>query len=209
MDKTSISSKSLYRLLIYQRCLHKLVENAIETVSSSALAKAAGVNPAQLRKDLANFGQIGTRGLGYPVEDLMEAIRDFLGKTALQPVILIGAGNLGSALIRYDGFQRGGFEVIGAFDLFPQSVKSKDLSVPIYPMDNLTTFIQQKKIKLAILCVPSEYAQEVANTLTLAGIGGILNFSPTVLQVPASVTVNNVDLALELENLSYFVTQDH
>ncbi len=208
MDKSSISSKTLYRLLIYQRCLRKLIENGIETVSSSALAKAAGVKPAQLRKDLANFGQIGTRGLGYPVDDLADAIREFLGSTSLQPVILIGAGNLGSALMRYDGFNRGGFEVIGAFDLFPQSVAGKDITVPVYPMDTLTTFIQQKKVKLAILCVPGEHAQEVANTLSLAGIGGILNFSPTVLQVPPSVTVNNVDLALELENLSYFVTQE-
>ena len=206
MEKSSISSKNIYRLLIYQRCLRKLFDNEIETVSSSALANAAGVKPAQLRKDLAHFGQIGTRGLGYPVEDLMYAIRDLLGKTGLQPVILIGAGNLGSALLRYDGFTRGGFEVIGAFDLFPQSVAGKDLKVPIYPMDNLTQFIKQKKIKLAILCVPGEHAQEVANTLIMANIGGILNFSPSVLQVPESVTVNNVDLALELENLSYFVS---
>lgn len=209
MDKSSISSKSLYRLLIYQRCLRKLFDNEIETVSSSALANAAGVKPAQLRKDLANFGQIGTRGLGYPVEDLMYAIRDFLGKTSLQPVVLIGAGNLGSALLRYDGFQKGGFEVIGAFDLFPPAKVNKDFPTAIYPMDHLPTFINQKKVKLAILCVPAEHAQGVANTLTMAGIGGILNFSPTVLKVPEEVTVNNVDLALELENLSYFVAQEH
>lgn len=208
MEKAAISSKSLYRLLIYQRCLKKLFENEIETVSSSALAKAAGVKPAQLRKDLAYFGQIGTRGLGYPVEDLIYAIREFLGRATLKPVILIGAGNLGSALLRYDGFNKGGFEVVGAFDLFPQSVIGKDVEVPVYPMDNLATFIQQKKVRLAILCVPGEHAQEVANTLVMCGVAGILNFSPTVLQVPDSVTVNNVDLALELENLSYFVSQE-
>lgn len=208
MEKSAISSKSIYRLLIYQRCLRKLIENEIETVSSSALAKAAGVNAAQLRKDLAGFGQLGTRGLGYPVEDLIYTIRDFLGKTALQPVILIGAGNLGSALMRYNGFQKGGFQVIGAFDLFPQASIGKGYDVPVFPMDNLTEFIQQKHVKLAILCVPGEHAQEVVNTLVLAGIGGVLNFSPTVLQVPEAVTVNNVDLALELENLSYFVTQE-
>lgn len=207
MEKT-ISSKSLYRLLIYQRCLKKLFENGIETVSSSALANAAGVKPAQLRKDLAYFGQLGTRGLGYPVEDLIYAIREFLGRATLKPVILIGAGNLGSALLRYDGFNKGGFEVIGGFDLFPQSVAGKELKVPIYPMDNLTTFIKQKKVILAILCVPGEYAQEVTNTLVDGGIKGILNFSPTVLQVPDTVSVNNVDLAMELENLSYFITQD-
>ena len=208
MDKPAISTKSIYRLLIYQRCLGRLEENQVETVSSSALAKAAGVNAAQLRKDLAGFGQIGTRGLGYPVTDLIDTIRDFLGKASFQPVILIGAGNLGSALMRYDGFQKGGFQVIGAFDLFPQSAHTKGHEVPVYPMDTLTTFVQQKKVTLAILCVPGEHAQEIANTLALAGIGGILNFSPTVLQVPDSITVNNVDLALELENLSYFVKQD-
>jgi len=207
MDKSSVSSKSVYRLLIYQRCLRRLLENEINTVSSSALAKAAGVNAAQLRKDLAVFGQLGTRGLGYPVSDLVDTIADFLGKTALQPVIVIGAGNLGSALMRYDGFQKGGFQVVGAFDLFPQ-INPPKIEVPVYPMDNLTTFIKQRDIKLAILCIPAEHAQGVANTLCLAGIGGILNFTPTFLQVPDNVMVNNVDLALELENLSYFVTQE-
>ena len=118
----------------------------METVSSSALAGAAGVKPAQLRKDLTYFGQFGTRGLGYSVEELRDAIRDVLGREHLQPVVMVGAGNLG-------------------------------------------------------------VAQEVANELVEAGVQGILNFSPTLLEVPEPVTVNNVDLALELENLSYFVTQ--
>lgn len=208
MDKGLISSKTLYRLLIYQRCLKKLCENEIETVSSTALANAAGVKPAQLRKDLASFSNVGTRGLGYSVSDLASTIKDFLGKTNLQPVILIGAGNLGSALLRYEGFNRGGFQVISAFDLFPRSIASQDLHIPVYPMDHLTTFVQQKKVRLAILCVPAEHAQEVTNQLVLSGIGGILNFSPTVLKVPDHISINNVDLALELENLSYFVSHD-
>jgi redox-sensing transcriptional repressor len=190
---------------LYQRCLGKLLENGIETVSSSALAKAAGVNAAQLRKDLGYFGQFGTRGLGYAVEELRAAIREALGRTHFQPVVLVGAGNLGSALLRYQGFQKEGFEVVAAFDAVPERVVQQGLRVPVRPVEDMERFIRKYDVKLAILCVPGEAAQEVANELVGAGVTGVLNFSPSVLQVPDEVTVNQVDLALELENLSYFV----
>ncbi|NNC89926.1 MAG: redox-sensing transcriptional repressor Rex [Akkermansiaceae bacterium] len=208
MEKVEIPRKTIYRLSIYQRCLTKLHENGAETVSSSALAAAAGVKPAQLRKDLTYFGQFGTRGLGYSVEELRNAIRDVLGRTHLQPVVLIGAGNLGTALLRYQGFQKEGFEVVAAFDAVPEGVVKRGISVPLHDIDDLTRFVQENEVRLAILCVPADGAQEVANEIVGAGVTGILNFSPTVLQVPESVTVNNVDLALELENLSYFVGRD-
>ena len=209
MEKVEIPKKAIYRLSIYQRCLSKLHENGKETVSSSALAAAAGVKPAQLRKDLAYFGQFGTRGLGYAVEELRNSIREVLGREHLQPVVLIGAGSLGSALLRYRGFGKEGFEVVAAFDAVPETVVKRGISVPVHDLARLAKFIRENEVKLGILCVPVESAQEVANELVAAGVQGILNFSPTVLQVPEAVTVNNVDLALELENLSYFVGKEN
>jgi redox-sensing transcriptional repressor len=208
VDKIEIPRKAIYRLSIYQRCLRKLLENGMETVSSSALAKAAGVKSSQLRKDLGYFGQFGTRGLGYSVEELLTAIRELLGRTQFQPVVLVGAGNLGSALLRYQGFEKEGFEVVAAFDAFPDSVVKRGIATPVFGVEEMLGFIRKSEVRLAILCVPAENAQEVANDLVGAGVTGILNFSPCVLQVPEAVTVNNVDLAMELENLSYFVREE-
>jgi len=203
--KIDIPKKAIYRLSIYHRCLQKLRGNAVDTVSSTTLARAAGVKPAQLRKDLAYFGQFGTRGLGYPVEILSNIIRETLGREHLQPVILVGVGNLGSALLRYPGFGREGFEVIAAFDLHPEIAISRGVNVTVLRPEELESFIGKNSVKLAILCVPAESAQSVTNRLVAAGIQAILNFSPIVLEVAPEVTVNNVDLALELEHLGYFI----
>lgn len=205
MERVDTPKKAIYRLSIYLRCLQRLVENGQETVSSSALAKAAGVKPAQLRKDLAYFGQFGTRGLGYPVEALVTMIRDVLGRERLQPVILVGAGNLGSALLRYQGFQKEGFEVVAAFDSDPDAAVARGVKIPVYSVKKLEEEISAGGIKLAILCVPGSVAQSLANRLVEAGITGVLNFSPVLLDLPEDVVVNNVDLALELEHLSFFV----
>lgn len=200
----NLSKKAIYRLSIYHRCLQKLSANHLEIVSSSTLAKAAGVKPAQLRKDLGYFGQLGTRGLGYPVDSLMLTIRLALGREHLQPVILVGAGNLGSALLRYQGFHKEGFDVIAAFDAKPDEARARELKIPVHDAAQLEVFIKENDVKLAILCVPVSAAQEVVNRLVAAGIQGILNFSPVFLEVPDEVTINNVDLALELEHLGYF-----
>ena len=208
MEKPQIPRKTIYRLSIYHRCLRRLVENDVETVSSTSLAKAAGVNPSQLRRDLGYLGTFGTRGLGYPVGELADAIREVLGRENLQPVVLVGVGNLGSALLRYDGFQKEGFEVVGAFDAAPEAVVIPGIEVPVYHVDEMSTFIAKHKVKMAVLSVPAANAQEVRNELVDAGIQGILSFSPTVLQVPVSVTVNSVDLALELEQVSFFLKKE-
>ncbi len=205
ISRIDIPKKAIYRLSIYSRCLQKLSANGVATVSSTTLARAAGVKPAQLRKDLAYFGQFGTRGLGYPVEILSTTIRETLGREHLQPVILVGAGNLGSALLRYHGFEKEGFEVIAAFDANPDATRARGVVIPVFPDTDLETFIAEHGVKLAILCVPIEFAQAVVNRLVSAGIQGVLNFSPIVLEVGPKVTVNNVDLALELEHLSYFI----
>ena len=174
-------------------------------MSSEALSKAAGVKSAQLRKDLTYFGQFGTRGLGYDVDLLYKMISDLLGTSSLQPVILVGVGNLGAALLSYQGFQQEGFEIIAAFDTDPARAKAKAPAHPIAGMEELMKCIKERGVKLAIMTVPATSAQTVANELVHHGISGILNFSPVVLQVPDEVTVNNVNLAIELENLSYFV----
>lgn len=206
MTKLVIPRKTVYRLSLYFRILERLHQNRIETVSSDALAKAAGVKPTQLRKDLTYFGQFGTRGLGYNVDALFSQLTNVLRTARFQPVILVGAGNLGSALLRYEGFAKEGFEIVAAFDVHPENAKNAHSKVPVYPIDRLSGFVRENAIKLAILTVPAAAAQSVANELVEAGIQAILNFSPIILQVPEHVVVNNVNLAIELENLSYFIT---
>jgi len=205
--RTEIPRKTIYRLSIYLRCLARLRENGLGTVSSEALAKAAGVTSTQLRKDLACFGTFGTRGLGYDVAALSQKIADELGTSRLQPVILVGAGHMGLALLSYRGFEKEGFEIIAAFDSEPGRKREKEIKQPIYSMNELPPFVEKHNVKMAILTVPAAAAQEVANRLVEAGISGVLNFSPIVLAVPERVTVNNVNLAIELENLSYFTQE--
>lgn len=200
-----IPKKTVYRLSIYQRCLQRLMENNVSTVSSESLAGVAGVKPTQLRKDLAHFGQFGTRGLGYNVKTLVEMIRDALGRNRLQPVVLVGAGNLGSALLRYSGFQKEGFEILAAFDIAANRGGAKVDGVPVIPQDEMSGFVKKNDVRMAILAVPMSAAQGVVDQLVAAGVQAILNFSPTVVDVPDDVMVKNVDLAVELENLSYFV----
>ncbi|MEE2808684.1 MAG: redox-sensing transcriptional repressor Rex [Verrucomicrobiota bacterium] len=204
-SQTDIPRKSIYRLSIYQRCLERLRENGLETVSSNALAKAAGVKSTQLRKDLAHFGQFGTRGLGYNVEALIEVITGVLGTNSLLPVILVGVGNLGAALLRYSGFVKEGFEISAAFDADPNRAKLVKANVPVMDASLMTQYVNENNVKIAILAVPPETAQQVANNLVQVGVQAFLNFSPTVLKTPDNVIVNSVDLALELEHLSYFV----
>jgi redox-sensing transcriptional repressor len=197
--------KTIYRLSIYLRCLVRLRENGIGTVSSEALAKAAGVKSTQLRKDLALFGNFGTRGLGYDVAELSSKISGELGTSRLQPVVLVGVGHLGLALLSYRGFEKEGFEIVGAFDIEPKRRRDKKIAMPISGMDELPKFVADNGVRMAILSVPAAVAQEIANKLIASGIMGILNFAPIVLAVPEDVMVNNVNLAIELENLSYFI----
>jgi redox-sensing transcriptional repressor len=203
--RSDIPRKTIYRLSAYLRCLARLKQNSIRTVSSDALARAARVKSTQLRKDLTYFGQFGTRGLGYDVGQLCQMISDLLGTTCLQPVILVGVGNLGLALLSYRGFEQEGFEIIAGFDCDSQRKRDKQLRQPIFSMDKLPELVRERGVRMAILTVPPAAAQEVASKLVDCGITGILNFAPVVLEVPDEVMVNNVNLAIELENLCYFV----
>jgi redox-sensing transcriptional repressor len=204
-----IPKKTVYRLSIYLRCLQRLKENSIRTVSSEALAKVAGVKSTQLRKDLTFLGHFGTRGLGYDVQHLSTKITESLGTNRLQPVVLVGVGSLGSALLAYKGFEQEGFEIVGAFDADTSRKRSKDFDKPILPMTRLKEVVRQFHVRLGIIAVPASAAHEAAHQLIDAGITAILNFAPTVLHVPEDVMVNNVNLASELENLSYFVQMEH
>jgi len=194
-------------LSVYLRCLARLKDNSIQTVSSETLAKVAGVKPTQLRKDLTYLGQFGTRGLGYGVSELSRMISNELGTTSLQPVVLVGVGHLGLALLSYRGFEKEGFEIVAGFDVEPRRKREKQVAQPIHGMETLPQFVRENKIKMAIITVPAAEAQEVANLLVSCGTTGILNFAPIVLHVPEEVMVNNVNLAIELENLSYFIQE--
>jgi redox-sensing transcriptional repressor len=204
-NRPEIPRKTIYRLSVYLRCLQRLKANDIRTVSSEALARVAGLKPTQLRKDLTYFGQFGTRGLGYDVQQLAKMITDLLGTSSLQPVVLVGVGNLGTALLSYRGFQEEGFEIVAAFDLDARRFRDRKVPVPVHSMEKLPEIIREQHVKMAILTVPAVAAQEVTNTLVQAGITGILNFAPIVLAVPEDVMASNVNLAIELENLSYFI----
>jgi redox-sensing transcriptional repressor len=203
--RPEIPRKTIYRLSVYLRCLQRLKQNQLQTVSSEALARAAGVKPTQLRKDLTYFGQFGTRGLGYDVDQLGRMIGDLLGTSRLQPVILVGVGNLGAALLQYRGFEQEGFEIIAAFDVDPVRAREKTQKVPVFATDRMGEFIRRENVRMAIVSVPAIGAQEVINDLVENGIVGILNFAPIVPHVPENVMVNSVNLAIELENLSYFI----
>lgn len=208
MEKIDIPRRTVYRLSLYQRCLQKFRDRGLETVSSEELAGAAGVKPTQLRKDLGHVGQFGTRGLGYGVETLSEALSGVLGLSVLQPVVLVGVGNLGAALLRYGGFRREGFEIIAAFDADTEHAKSttEEMGVPVIHSSELGSYAREHDVKMAIIAVPEDAGQDVANVLVESGVEAILNFSPAVLNVPEEVMVNHVDLAAELGSLGFFTT---
>src|SRR4028119_1080272 len=151
MSKLVIPRKTVYRLSLYQRALQRLKANRIDTVSSAALAKGAGVKPTQLRKDLTYFGQFGTRGLGYSVGALSAKLTEVIRPTHTPTHILVGAGHLGSALLRYPGFAKEGFEVLAAFDLDPSRKRERDLGVRVLPMEKLAEFVREERTKMAIL----------------------------------------------------------
>lgn len=208
LEKLDIPRKTVYRLSLYQRSLQKLLDQEVDTVSSEDLARAAGVKSTQLRKDLGHVGQFGTRGLGYSVATLSNAISGVMGLTMLQPVVMVGVGNLGSALLRYSGFRKEGFEIIAAFDAEPANVKAttEQMGVPVYDSRDMGRYVSEHGVRMAIIAVPESAGQGVADILVKAGVQAILNFSPTVLSVPDEVVVNHVDLAAELGSLSFFVS---
>ena len=193
----------IYRLSLYLRALNKLWEDGVKVVSSSEFGSRVGVKPAQLRKDLACFGQFGVKGRGYDVEELIRNLNRVLGTDRVQNVALVGVGNLGRALLAYDGFEERGFKIAAAFDLESGARKSAKKNVPIEHPRRLKKLVKEKNIEIGIITVPAAAAQEAAEKMIAAGIKYLLNFAPVNLNVPEEVQVENTDLAIGLEKLSY------
>ena len=193
------------RLSLYLRELQHLVREGSETTSSTRLGRLLGFTDAQVRKDLAYFGQFGHPGVGYRTLELITAIKRILGTDKSWPVALVGVGNLGRALIGYRGFHQQGFQIVAAFDADPRKLGSDFDGIPVYAMYELPGVVQEFGIRLAALAVPNTAAQEVADQLVAAGFQGILNFAPVTLSLPADVQIVSVDLAIELEQLTFAV----
>lgn len=203
MKTLKIPEATIIRLSVYSRFLAQVDRKGIITISSGEIAEGVGVSPAQVRKDLAYFGEFGTRGVGYNVRDLHRHIMKILGLNHQWSVIIVGAGNLGSALCMYGGFRQRGFNIVGIFDNDPQKIGHKLNGVEVYAMDRLAEIVKKKGVQIGIIAVPAEYAQEVANLLVKVKVEAILNFAPTVLSIPRDVELRNVDLSVNLEILTF------
>ena len=201
----SVPNPAVRRLSLYLRQLESLHRAARTTVSSKQLGESLGLTDAQVRKDLAYFGQFGHPGIGYRVDDLIAQVRRILGTDKTWNVILVGAGNLGRALSAYRGFEAKGFRLIAVFDNDPAKVGRRLGPLTIQPLTELADTIARESVKLAILAVPAEQAQALADQLIDAGVRGLLNFAPVSITVPPQVALNAVDLAVQLEQLSFQV----
>jgi redox-sensing transcriptional repressor len=187
----------------YLRALHHLSEAGADTVSSEGLAAAAGVNSAKLRKDLSHLGSYGTRGVGYDVALLIDQIEYILGLDQHRAVCLVGVGNLGHALAGYDGFASRGFRIVALFDADPAKVGELINGMAVRHIDELSRVATEEPLAIGVIATPASAAQAVADELVAAGVTSILNFAPCVLSVPANVDVRKVDLAIELQILSF------
>jgi redox-sensing transcriptional repressor len=201
----AVSKAVTGRLSLYLRELQHLVRDGHDTTSSKRLGEALGITGAQVRKDLANFGQFGYPGVGYRCQELIGQVKKILGTNRAWTVALVGIGNLGRALLGYRGFIQQGFHVGVAFDVDPELIGSMIEGIEVYGMERMASVISQHEIKLAALAVPAGSAQQVADQLVEAGITGLLNFAPVTLALPGSVHLVEVDLAIELEQLSFAV----
>jgi redox-sensing transcriptional repressor len=204
-DEPRPSRASAARLSLYLRCLEGWRRDGRETASSRDLAAALGLGDAQVRKDLAYLGRLGRRGVGYRVDDLAAGIRAALGIDREWPAVMVGAGNLARALLRYRGFPERGFRLVSLFDADPRKVGQRIEGLDVFPMTELARRVRTLGAELGIVTVPWEAAQEVADALAASGIRGVLNFAPAVLRLPAGVAVVNVDLTIQLEQLAFQV----
>ncbi len=193
------------RLSLYLRELQHLVRDGKETTSSNQLGSLLGFTDAQVRKDLAYFGHFGYPGIGYRCQELITAIRRILGTDRGWPVAMVGAGNLGRALLGYRGFGNQNFTIVAAFDTDPQKIGQTIDDVPIYHLEQLPAIVERHGIKLGMIAVPAAAAQAVADSLVAAGVEGIVNFAPVTINLPERVSHVGVDLAIELEQLSFAV----
>lgn len=201
-----VADSTVRRLSLYLRYLEEFEDQGIATISSEALASRGGTTSAQVRKDLSFFGSFGKRGLGYAVPELARRLREILGLGRRYRVAMIGAGKIGSALVQYRGFRQRGFDIVAIYDSDPAKVGRQWNGLAVQHIDSLETELARRPVDMAVLVTPADAAQSVTDRLVHAGVKAILNFAPVQLIVPDSVEVKTVNLALELETLSYALT---
>ena len=203
-----VSELTTNRLSVYLRCLNALDADGVKTISSQALAEQFHLNAAQIRKDLANFGEFGVRGVGYYVKELRSHLRQILGVDRRIRVAIMGAGNLGLALADYAGFRDEGFEITALFDTEREKIGRRSRGgVPILDVRTFRRTVKREQIAIAVIAVPAASAAAVLKEVVEAGIKAVLNFSPGTLKVPPDVKVKSVDLTVSLESLSFFLAQ--
>ena len=198
-----IADSTIRRLSLYLRHLEEARDGSVDTISSDELARRGGTTSAQVRKDLSFFGSFGKRGLGYSVAELTVALQEILGLGREWRVIIIGAGKIGAALASYRGFQQRGFQVVAAYDTNPEKVGRRLENVVVRDMAQLADDVRRERADIAVLTVPGEEAQAVVDQLVAAGIKAIMSFAPAQLHVPPDVSLKTVNMAMELEGLSF------
>ena len=204
-----VSELTTNRLSVYLRCLNELDAAGVQAISSQSLAEQFQLNAAQIRKDLAYFGEFGVRGVGYYIKELRRHLRQILGLDRHLRVVIMGAGNLGLALADYPGFRQEGFEIAALFDAANEKIGHESRGgVPIYDVKDLKRIARRGRLDIAVIAVPAPHAQPVVDLVVVAGIKAILNFSPGALKVPDDVKLKSVDLTVSLESLSFYLAQD-
>ena len=198
-----IADSTVRRLSAYLRFLEDFEGRGLKTISSDELARRGGTTSAQVRKDLSFFGSFGKRGLGYSVPELAGRLREILGLGRKWKIIIVGAGKIGAALVQYRGFKQRGFHILAAYDNDASKIGKSMEGIPVRDISQLERDINKEAPDIAVLAVPGENAQSLVNRLVQADVRAILNFAPAQLQVPSDVTVRNVNMAMELEGLSY------
>ena len=201
-----IADSTVRRLSLYLRFLEESANRGLVTISSDELARRGGTTSAQVRKDLSFFGSFGKRGLGYSVPELTDSLREILGLRRDWQVIIVGAGKIGTALAQYKGFRQRGFRVTAVYDRDPKKIGTKWDSLTVRDMSSIERDLTKEKPDIAVLTTPAEEAQNVVDLLVRAGIRAVLNFAPIQIQVPPEVTLKNVNMAMELEGLSFALT---
>ena len=205
MNADRIPDIIIGRLPVYLRALQRLSDKGIQTTSSQELGEIVGISAAQIRKDISQFGEFGKQGTGYSIPFLIERLRTILKVDRVWDVVIVGMGDIGHALARYQGFSNRGFVIKMVFDSDPQKVGQKVGSFEILDMAVMAEKIKQNKIKMAMLTVPAAVAQEVADQLIKAGVKGILNYAPISLSVPPGVRVQHIDPATHLQRMTYYI----
>ncbi len=205
MSDFRIPGITIYRLGMYARSLERFLQEGRDLISSEELARACGVNPAQLRKDLSYFGQFGVRGVGYSAQTLLKSIRRILGTDREWPMVLAGVGHLGHALLSYEILTRRGFKFVAAFDVDPAKIGKVVNDIYVYAMEQLPYIVREHRVEIGVIATPCDAAQEVADSFIREGIKGIVNFAPTSIKHPPNVVVEQSDMTILFDKIAYYL----